>query len=167
MDEERFAALEARMRAAEDQLEIARLLMAYGPLADSGAVQKAAELWTEQGIYDYRGGVSEFGTPDRLEGHDALKAMYAGSVHHELIHSGSGHVTLMPSITVHGETADATGYCILLRKAEEGWIVARASACHWTLKRTPKGWRIVERVNRLLDGSEAPRDLLRKMVPVT
>lgn len=47
--EARPEALERRVRAAEDQLEILRLLNSYGPLVDSGQSQPAAHLWVEGG----------------------------------------------------------------------------------------------------------------------
>ena len=51
--EDRFAALEGRLRAAEDQLEILNLLNSYGPLVDSGTDQQAAQLWVEGGSYNF------------------------------------------------------------------------------------------------------------------
>ena len=53
--EDRLVALETRLRAAEDQLEIIRLLNTYGPAVDSGASRPAAELWIEGGIYNIGG----------------------------------------------------------------------------------------------------------------
>jgi hypothetical protein len=47
--EARLAALEARLRAAEDQLEIIRLLNTYGRAVDSGASRPAAQPWIEGG----------------------------------------------------------------------------------------------------------------------
>jgi hypothetical protein len=41
--------------------------------------------------------------------------------------------------------------------------VWRASANHWSLVRTREGWRIAERFNRVLDGSEASHDVLRRV----
>ncbi len=43
--EDRLAALEKRLLAAEDQLEIIRLLNSYGPQVDSGESEAAAHLW--------------------------------------------------------------------------------------------------------------------------
>ena len=54
--EERLALLEQRLRRAEDELAIARLMASYGPLVDADAV---AGLWTDDGEYN---GVA--GTPD-------------------------------------------------------------------------------------------------------
>ena len=51
--EERLAALEARLQAAEDHLEILNLINSYGPLVDSGMDQDAAALWVAGGGYNY------------------------------------------------------------------------------------------------------------------
>jgi hypothetical protein len=39
--------------------------------------------------------------------------------------------------------------------------VWRVAANRWELLRTPAGWRVTARTNRLLDGTEEARDLLR------
>ena len=51
--EDRLAALEARLRAAEDHLEILNLLSSYGPLVDSATAREAGELWVEGGGYNF------------------------------------------------------------------------------------------------------------------
>jgi hypothetical protein len=52
-DETRLAALEARLRAVEDELAIFRLLNAYGPLVDSASGEAAAEIWIAGGGYEF------------------------------------------------------------------------------------------------------------------
>ena len=156
MDEARFAALEARIRAAEDELAIIRLLLFDGPRRqrrdreDRGTVDRGRRLRSRRAA-------------SRLEGHAALKALYQGPTHQGIIGAGSGHLTLTPTIRVDGDTAEATGHSLLVQKAEDGWKVTRATANHWRLKRTPQGWRVVERVNRLLDGSRESHDIFRIM----
>ena len=51
--EDRIAALEKRLQAAEDHLEILNLISAYGPLADSCSVEAAAGQWVAGGGYNY------------------------------------------------------------------------------------------------------------------
>ena len=67
--EDRLSALETRLRAAEDQLEIIRLLNTYGPAVDSGASRPAAQLWIEGGTYNI-GGVGP------VTGHDKIAATF-------------------------------------------------------------------------------------------
>jgi hypothetical protein len=155
--ETRLAALEERLRAAEDQLEIIRLLNSYGPLVDSGESQAAAHLWVEGGAYDVGGGA-------RLKAYGDLAAMYDSQGHQDLIHTGAAHLTATPRITVKGDEAEAVAYSFVVLKDGEAWKVWRASANHWTLTRTTEGWRIVERYNRVLDGSDASHDTLRRVL---
>jgi hypothetical protein len=153
--ESRLTAMEARLRAAEDQLEILHLLNSYGPLADSGESRSAAALWTEDGVYD-AGGFARF------EGRDAITGIIDDEGHRALIDTGSAHVTATPRIVLHGDTAEAVAYSFVLLRSEGAWDVWRASANHWRLERTNDGWRIVERFNRVLDGSDASHDVLRR-----
>jgi hypothetical protein len=155
--EERLEALELRLRAAEDQLEIIRLLNSYGPLVDSGESQAAAALWVEGGVYDI-GGVKPTKAPE------GLTAIYDGQGHRDLIHTGASHLTATPRITLHGDTAEAVAYSFVVKKRGEEWYLWRASANHWSLVRTPAGWRIQERYNRVLDGSEGSHETLRRVL---
>lgn len=153
--EARIAALEARLQAAEDQLAIIRLINSYGPAADSGSNEAAVSLWTEDGAYD----VGDLG---RMKGHDELIKIYESSGHQQVIRHGSAHLTATPRIMLDGDYATAVAYAFLIARNQtgSGYDIARASACHWTLSRTSAGWRIVERRNRLLDGSAAARAVL-------
>lgn len=157
MSEDRLAAIEARLRAAEDQLEIIRLLATYGPAVDCGESELAAELWLDNGAYDVGG-------TGAAKGRAAIAALYEHSLHQGLIRQGSGHVTTTPQITLDGDTAQAVAHSFVLLKTEDHWTVWRASANTWKLARTPQGWRIVERRNRVLDGAGESHDLLRKAV---
>lgn len=155
--EDRLEKIEARLRAAEDQLEIIRLLSTYGPAVDSGASRAAAELWTEDGTYDV-GGMSRF------SGHDVLEALYEAEMHQSLIRQGSAHITSTPQITLDGDRAEAVAYSLVVLRDEEGHVVWRVSANHWELRRTDSGWRMVTRSNRVLDGSPESHALLARAV---
>ncbi len=159
--DQRLLSLEARLRAAEDKLEILDLLMSYGPLVDSGSSEPAAALWTEGGGYNFSGGISG-GT--RLEAPDQLVAMYETEGHKGLVSTGVSHFTGTPRITVNGDSAEAVGYSFVILKEGERWFVWRAAVNHWTLARTADGWRIQERHNRALDGSADSHDTMRKVI---
>lgn len=152
--EERLAALEARLRVAEDQLEILRLLNTYGPAVDSGSAEAAAHLWTEDGIYD-AGGVTRF-TPE------ALIAMYNDAGHQGLVHTGSSHLTATPRIEVNGDEAEAVAYSFVVVKRGDEWFIMRGAINHWQLVRTAQGWRIKERFNRVLDGTAESHEVMRR-----
>jgi hypothetical protein len=155
MIEERIAALEARMRAAEDELEIQRLVARYGPAVDGCLAVEAAGVFTEDGAYDPGGGFPP------VAGRAAMHAFYENPRQNAIIAKGAAHITLPPEVTLQGDEAVGVGYSLFFLKGESGWNVMRASANAWKFRRTAQGWRIVERTNRLLDGSEEARVLLR------
>jgi hypothetical protein len=64
-------------------------------------------------------------------------------------------------ITVDGDRAVATGYSQVYLHNGDSWKVERTSANRWELVRTDAGWKVENRINRLLDGSPQGRDLLR------
>lgn len=154
MTDERLAQLEERLRRAEDRLEILDLVAAYGPLVDSGDAAGAAALWTEDGVYDVDTGT--------YEGHDGIAAMVLSRQHQRLIAHGCAHLTSPPRVDLHGDSAVAITHSQLVLRAEGGGFdILRATAHRWDLVRTSAGWRIDRRTSRLLEGSEAARDLLR------
>jgi hypothetical protein len=159
--EDRIAALEARLRKAEDHLEIQNLLMTYGPLVDSATGKEASELWVENGGYNF---TKPDGSPARLEAFENLAAMYAWPGHLDLVNTGCAHLTATPKITVHGDDAEALGYSVVILREDDRWFLWRAAVNHWTLKRTDAGWRIVERYNRPLNGSSESHDMMRKVL---
>lgn len=149
------------MRVAEDRLEILDLLNSYGPLVDSGSGADAAALWVDGGGYNFSGGMSG-GT--RLEAPGQLVAMYESEGHKGLVSTGVSHFTGTPKITVDGDGAQAVGYSFVILKEGDRWFVWRGAINHWTLARTPQGWRIVERFNRTLDGSPDSHETMRKVL---
>ncbi|OCC25536.1 hypothetical protein MB02_02565 [Croceicoccus estronivorus] len=155
--DERLAALEARMQAAEDELAIIRLLNSYGPMVDSGESEAAADLWVDGGLYDYSGGPAATAP-------DGLVAAYEGPEHQGLIHAGCSHLTATPHITLHGDRAEALAYSYVARHRDGEWFLYRAAINHWTLVRVDGGWRIEQRTNRLLDGSADARALMRRVL---
>src|SRR5947199_1044641 len=105
--EHRLAALEQRLQAAEDHLEILNLISAYGPLADSCSVEAAKDQWVPGGGYNY--GMPGGGT-QRLEAPEPLGNVWRQEGHVELTKTGSAHMAATPKITVKGDDADAVGY---------------------------------------------------------
>lgn len=159
--EERLAALEARCQRAEDHLEILNLLNRYGPLVDSCTAKEAGELWVKGGGYEF---MKPDGETVRLEAPDAIADMYSWPGHVELTQTGCAHFTGTPVITVEGDSAQALAYSVVILKEDDRWFLWRAAVNHWTLARTPDGWRIAERSNRTLDGSPASHDCMQKVL---
>ena len=161
--EERLAALEARLQSAEDHLEILNLLNSYGPLVDSATAKEAGELWVEGGGYGF--GLADGGTR-RLVAPDEVAGMYGWQGHLDLVATGCSHLTATPKVTVSGDEAEAVGYSFVVLREGERWFIWRAAINHWTLRRTKGGWRIVERTNRTLDGSDQSHELMRKVAAI-
>lgn len=145
--------LEERVQRLEDLAAITQVIAAYGPAVDSGSSDLAAALFTPDGVYDV--------PPLRLEGTEALRAMVAGPHHQVLLDRGCAHLQGQPVITLQGDTAVAVNHSIVLLHDDQGFQVWRVAANRWTLSRTSDGWRVSLRTNRLLDGAEEARQLLR------
>lgn len=154
-----IAALQERIQRLEDHRDILGVIAAYGPAVDSGSADAVAELWTEDGSYTYSLGDGEA----TLTGADAFRGMVHGPSHQKIIAAGSSHFLGIPDIRVHGDTAVATGYSMLVRHrdgADTGYYVDRLSANRWELTRTERGWKVTARTNSLLDGRRASREML-------
>jgi hypothetical protein len=77
-----------------------------------------------------------------------------------LIAQGCAHVQSAPVIFVEGDRATATAYSQVFLHTEDGHEVWRVSANQWECRRTPEGWRLTRRVNRVIDGTPGSRHLL-------
>jgi SnoaL-like domain len=147
--------LEKRVGELEDRLAIYQLMYSYGPAADSGSSQAAANLWTSDGVYD----VADTGV---LTGHNELQSMYEGQSHQALIKKGASHLTASPHVTINGDTAVATCYSFVFAHEDGNYKVWRVSSNRWELVRESGRWRIKRRSNRLLNGAEQARAILAR-----
>jgi hypothetical protein len=148
-------ALDARLRRIEDELAIRRVILSYGPAADSGETERAGALWAEDGLYDWE--------TDRpaLQGPAAVATMLQGSGHQALIGEGVAHFAGPPLIELDGDRATALSYSFVLRRdADDQRIyVWRLGAAHWEFERVEGSWRIHRRTHRQLDDNGAGREL--------
>jgi len=144
-----------RVRHLEDQVEIMQLVAQYGPAVDSGSGEAAAALWTDDGAFD--------AVPHlQMRGRDDIVAMVHGAGHQSLIRNGCGHVLTVPHVVVDGDQATGRSYALNIRwdaDADRFWV-ARVSANTWRWVRTSRGWRVAERINANLDGTEEHRQML-------
>ena len=161
--EDRIAALEARLQAAEDHLEILNLISAYGPLADSCSVEEAKAQWVPGGGYNYG---NPGGGSQRLEAPEPLGNVWRQEGHVELTKTGSAHMAATPKIVVKGDRADAVGYSVVILREGTRWFVWRAAINHWMLVRTPRGWRVEEKFNRTLDGSDESHEVMKRIIGI-
>lgn len=168
--EARLQQVEDRLRVVEDERDIARLIATYGPSVDAADAVAAAALWSADGVYDVEG--------LRMSGRDEIAAMVRSGGHRRLVDNGCAHFLGPAVVTVRGD--DAVALCeslVVLRAAEgyaeresgataerlpaPGYVVWRAAANHFRLRRVDGDWRITERTSRLLDGTAAAHALLR------
>jgi uncharacterized protein (TIGR02246 family) len=110
--EERLGVLEQRLRRAEDELAIARLMASYGPLADAGDADAVAGLWAEDGEYDVDGW--------HMRSRADIAEMVRSPAHQGLISGGSAHFLGPVHIDVAGDEAVAVCESILVRHNEDG-----------------------------------------------
>jgi ketosteroid isomerase-like protein len=147
--------LAGKVRALADQIEIMQLVAQYGPAVDSGSGAATAALWTEDGVFD---AVPQL----KMRGRDDIIGMVHGAAHQSLLSGGCGHVLTVPHIVVNGDEATGRSYALQIRwDADAGrfWVF-RVSANTWRWVRTPQGWRIADRVNAPLDGTDGHREML-------
>jgi hypothetical protein len=152
--ENRLRAVERRLLAVEDELAILRLIASYGPAVDTGDGAAVSRLWAEEGSYEV-GGMTPF------VGADEVGRLVEIDEHQGYIQQGCAHVLSLPRITLRGDLASAVNYSRLYRHDGRTWFVARVSANYWSLAREDRGWVVVDRRNRLLNGDAAARALLR------
>jgi hypothetical protein len=139
--------LQERVARLEDESAIQRLIMSYGPSADSGLADSAAALWAEDGEYDWDAGA------EPLHGSAALESMLSGTAHQRLIAHGAAHFSGPLLIDIHGEQATAINYSLVMRREDDRYYLWRVSAVRWDLTRSSGGWRVKKRTNRLLDAT--------------
>lgn len=135
---------EARLRKLEDEAAIARLIASYGPLVDAGSAEAVAALWETDGVYD----VDEL----VMNGRDEIVAMVQSPNHQGWIAGGCAHFVGPPVVTVTGDDAVAVCHSLMIVNQDGQFIVRRATANHWQLRRGEDGWQVAVRTNRVLDG---------------
>jgi ketosteroid isomerase-like protein len=159
MDNSELASLNElakRVKLLEDQIALFGTMSTYGPSVDSMSIDEATSIWTEDGIYDTGG-------PQPFSGRDDIAAMLAeeDGVHRGIVAKGCAHVLSMPLIKVDGDTAIGIAYHHTCVRDGDGHKIWRQLASRWEWVRQPDGWKVKRRTQRLLDGSEDARQLLR------
>lgn len=149
--------LARRLKTLEDERDIAHLIATYGPLVDAGEAEAVAALWAPEGSYD---------TGDwAMSSRDDVAAMVRSEEHQGLIARGCCHFFGPPAVTVDGDHAVAVCQSMLLvrRRDAHGFQLARAGVHLIRLTRTDgagRGWQIVSRTARQLDGSGTAAELV-------
>ncbi len=89
-----------------------------------------------------------------------VAAMVRSHAHQGLIGHGSSHFLGPAVVTVDGDEAVAVCESVLLERRDDGYVVARAGANYFRLRRIGGRWQIVTRTTRTLDGCAEARELL-------
>lgn len=144
--------LERRLRRVEDEREIERMIARYGPLVDAGEADGVGELWSEDGTYDVEGW--------SMRGRAEVAAMVRSPEHQGLIGGGCCHFLGPAVVTVDGDAAVAVCESALLVHREGRFVVGRAGANLFRLRRIDGRWQITSRNTSALDGKSTARQLL-------
>jgi len=125
-------------------------------------------IYTENVLFDRGPGL------DGARGRENMAAFVERDAHRAAIADGLAHFGNLPLVEVHGDTAVATSYIMLLTPDQQGeprelpnhgtttgYRVHRVVANRWSLARTSDGWAIASRTVLPMDGNAAATDLLR------
>ena len=145
--------LERRIRALEDRLAIMELIARYGPAVDRGDADAVARIWQPDGRYRIG---------DRELAGEEVPRLVEWPTHLDYLAAGAGHLLTTPTIELGDDVATAWNHSLVLVRRAEVWVADRVSANRWSLERAADGWRVRERVNRLLDGAEQARAILQR-----
>ena len=159
MDGSEFEELQIRLSHLEDRAAITQLILSYGPAADAGLASFAAQLWLEDGNYDWDA------EGEAHQGCAAVEAMLESDGHQGLMARGVAHFGGPPVIDIHGDVATALNYSLIMRHEGDRFYLWRVSAVRWELKRTDSRWRVRRRTNRLLDASGRGSRMFRESLP--
>lgn len=152
MDTDRLADLERRMSVIEDERAIERMIARYGPLVDAGDAETVGELWAEDGTYEVEG----WSMRSRAD----IVAMVRSPEHQGLIGGGCCHFLGPAVVTVDGDAAVAVCESALLVHRDGRFVVGRAGANLFRLRRIDGRWQITSRTTAALDGKPQSRQLL-------
>jgi len=138
--------LAQRVQALEDELAIHRLIVRYGFAVDIGDASGAAEVYTDDTVYDVDVGV--------MRGRRAVADMVRSARHQAMV-GRCAHQIGPAVVELHGDRAAATGYSRVYLRTDGAIQVYRVSYNRWELERRDGEWLIARRTTRLLGHEEA------------
>jgi uncharacterized protein (TIGR02246 family) len=141
-----LAALTRRVQALEDELAIHRLIVRYGLAVDTGNADRAAAVFTADGVYDV--------DVRLMRGRSDVADMVRGD-HHQRMVGHCAHQIGPAVVRVDGDRAVALGYSRVYVQSDQGIGVYRVSMNRWELARSGGEWLIARRMTRLLGHAEA------------
>jgi hypothetical protein len=155
--EETLTELRSEVRHLQDREAVAQLIASYGPLVDTSddleRSTRLAQLWTEDGVYDV-------GSVSRWSGRAEIAEGFVAD-HFAMVGDGVAHIMGLPFIEIDGDRATALCYSQVMVPENGRWFAWRVSANLWELTRTPEGWKVANRVNRLVTADHEAYGLQR------
>jgi hypothetical protein len=152
----------------EDRLAILELLAGSAMSSDTASEEFWAEMFTDDAVMD-RGGT----VPNDI-GRESLLAIVRSPEQRAAINAGMAHLAQLPSITIDGDRATATGYLLVVvpdaearaivlpgKGSSAGLGIYQVTVNRWELTRTADGWKVSRRVVRALASDEARPILAR------
>jgi uncharacterized protein (TIGR02246 family) len=116
---------------AEDLEEIRKLLARYCFAIDEKDAVGFAELFTEDGVFDFK-----LGPP--VQGREALRQFVSG------IPDDRHHVTANEIIELDGDRATVRAYALVTKESPP--VISTMGDYKDVLRRTPSGWRFAHRI---------------------
>jgi ketosteroid isomerase-like protein len=154
----RLASLEARVRVLEDELAIARTIVAYGFAVDSGDGSATGEMFTDDAVFDVDGDFV-------MRGRAAIEAMVLDDQGHQRLLPDCAHTIGPAVIRVDGDRATAVGYSRIYVRRNGEVDLFRLGCNRWQLVRSTDGWQIARRITRAV-GSAAAQAVLAEGLPL-
>lgn len=161
--------LARRLGVVEDRLAIYNLLASHPISADAGIEAVLRGIYLKDASFD-RG--------EELHGATGIESIVAfaqNPAHHEAMSGGLAHFNSPPLVELHGDTATATNYIMLIFRDTQGdmrelpnhglttgFRIHRVVANRWTLVRNDGRWRIAARSVSPLDGTEPALKILAR-----
>ncbi|MFC1981826.1 nuclear transport factor 2 family protein [Chloroflexota bacterium] len=142
--------LKQKLQVLEDKEAIRDLLARYCYSADFNRTDAFLDLWTEDSTFDV---VEEWGGPRK--GKEQIRHLLNEQPQQVAINNRSQHLMLDLLIKVDGDTATATGYCVVNVRWQGGFGLFRCSVRNFRLRRVNGRWLVHETATRLIGEPES------------
>lgn len=154
-----LAALNARMTIIEDRLDILNLLAGLPHSSDVGDQDFQNRAYHDDCVMD------RDNADDLMVGKSAIVDIIGGDQHRQAIATGMVHFAGLPTISIDGERATATGYLQVVVPIaagqgadlsgygpSDGLAIWRLTANRWELQKNAGRWTVIRRVIRSVPG---------------
>lgn len=168
-DQDRLAALEARVALLEDKERIREALIRYGFNIDLGRHDEYIDGWAEDGVLDLGAtpiilqnadgkarDISGGRNGNALSGKEALRHMVTdpNGANQKYIENRGLHTVCNLHVGVDGDTAWAECYSIVFIRTADGMKPSTGGYNHWDLRRIAGDWLVTRRRRRDVGGAE-------------